>query len=89
MKTIIRLIIMFFMSSILGASTDNYLDNQLGYTTYKPDTFSSDLLSLKPDGYTDLEFKIGMSEGIKRLGDSYQKNSNLVRRVVVWMSYEF
>ena len=80
---------MFFTSSILGASTDSYTDNQLGYTTYQSDEFSSGLLSLKPNGYTDLEFKLGMSEGLKRLGNGYRKNSSLARRVVVWMNYKF
>ena len=88
MKTIIFLIIMFFMSSTLGAST-NYANNQLGYTTYKADTFSSGLFSLKANSYSDLEFKLGMTEGFKRLDGSYKEDSNLLNRVVVWMSYKF
>lgn len=87
MKTIISLIIMFFMSSTLGASTGN---NQLSYKSYKTDSFShSDLFSLQPSSYIDLEFKLGISEGLKNLDGSYEENSNLLERVVVWMSYKF
>ena len=77
---------MFLMSSTLGASTDN---NRLGYTTDKADVFSDDLLSLQPNGYSNLEFKLGMAESLRRFESGYQKNSNFLKRVVVWMSYKF
>ena len=89
MKTIILLIIMFFMSSTLCASASHYLNDELSYKTNGSDVFSSGMVSFQANAESDLEFKLGMSNGFKRLNGSYQENSNLLERVVVWMSYRF
>ena len=53
------------------------------------DIVSIEIFDIEPKSYMDVEFRIGISDGLEELKEKPQINNNLLDKVVVWMSYKF
>jgi hypothetical protein len=91
MKTLIFLIIASLMYSSLNASVGTLKKREfkVSYSNDKADMVSAGLFGLKAKGFTDLKFKVGMYDGLKKLGEKYYKNRDFLKKVVFWVSYDF
>lgn len=88
MKIMIIVFMIFIMSSTLVA-IDSFFYNQLDKFTYKSIDLSSDLLSIKPDGYEDLKFRLGTLQNLQGYIQENDQKNNSVLKLIVWMSYKF
>ena len=95
MKTLIFLIMTFFMFTTLGASTvsltkDEYsLSYENVVTNDKLDGSPTVLLGVKPRSFMNFEFQVALSSGLLELENKVSEDNDLINKVVVWMNYSF
>ncbi|QOY54296.1 hypothetical protein HUE87_10505 [Candidatus Sulfurimonas marisnigri] len=84
MKTVIFVIMTFFMFSPLGASSETLKQDE-----FVLDVFSNDFIDIKPISFGNFVFKVNISNSLLELENRNEKNSSLINRVVFWMNYSF
>ncbi|QOY52424.1 hypothetical protein [Candidatus Sulfurimonas baltica] len=84
MKTVVFVIMTFFMFSPLGASSDTLKKKE-----FVLDIFANDFIDIEPINFGNFVFKIDISNSLLELENRSEKNSSLINRVVFWVNYEF